>query len=55
MSAGITNPTYKVNKCGDLLISAAYSFAIAGKWYIVLFKILHMNLSANVQIHFSWE
>ncbi|NDC29708.1 MAG: hypothetical protein EBZ58_01970 [Bacteroidetes bacterium] len=52
MSAGITDPTYKVNKYGDILISAAYSVPLQGNG-ILLYLRFQMNLSANVQILFS--
>lgn len=51
MSAGITDPTYKVNKYGDLLISAAYSMPLQGNG-ILFYLRFKMNLSANVQIQF---
>ncbi len=51
MSAGITDPTYKVNKYGDLLISAAYSMPLQGSG-ILFYLRFHMNLTANVQIQF---
>jgi hypothetical protein len=52
MSAGITDPTYKVNKYGDILISAAYSMPLQGSG-ILFYLRFQMNLSANAQILFS--